>query len=131
MLDAAQLAPLHQQLDAGYPENLRTVAEWLFVQLVEDEEVAPTPERQHKLATLALRQTERLSAEEGGRNFYLGKGLRYRASLRDREMYERFNGRNYNELAREYHLTPTRVRQIMDAMHQDDISRRQGRLILE
>lgn len=131
MLDIGQLAPLHQQLDAGYPENLRTVAEWLFVQLVEDEEVAPTPERLHKLATLALRQTERLSAEEGGRNFYLGKGLRYRASLRDREMYERFNGRNYNELAREYHLTPTRVRQIMDAMHQDDISRRQGRLILE
>ena len=131
MLELAQLAPLHQQLDTGYPENLRTVAEWLFVQLVEDEESEPTPERLHKLATLALRQTERLSAEEGGRNFYLGKGLRYRASLRDRAMYESFDGRNYNQLAREYHLTPTRVRQIMDAMHQDDISRRQGRLILE
>jgi hypothetical protein len=103
----------------------------LFVQLVEDEESVPTPDRLYKLATLALRQTERLSAEEGGRNFYLGKGLRYRASLRDRDMYERFNGRNYNELAREYHLTPTRVRQIMDAMQQDDISRRQGRLDLE
>ena len=131
MLELAQLTPLHQQLDPGYPENLRTVAEWLFVQLVEDEEAAPSPERLQKLATLALRQTERLSTEEGGRNFYLGKGLRYRASLRDREMYERFQGRNYNELARDYHLTPTRVRQIMDAMHQDDISRRQGRLILE
>lgn len=131
MLELAQLTPLHQQLDPGYPENLRTVAEWLFVQLVEDEEAAPSPERLQKLATLALRQTERLSTEEGGRNFYLGKGLRYRASLRDRAMYERFNGRNYNELARDYHLTPTRVRQIMDAMHQDDISRRQGRLILE
>ena len=131
MLELAQLTPLHQQLDPGYPENLRTVAEWLFVQLVEDEEAAPTAERLQKLATLALRQTERLSTEEGGRNFYLGKGLRYRASLRDREMYERFNGRNYNELARDYRLTPTRVRQIMDAMHQDDISRRQGRLVLE
>lgn len=131
MLELAQLAPLHEQLDPGYPENLRTVAEWLFVQLVEDEEAAPTPERLRKLATLALRQTERLSAEEGGRNFYLGKGLRYRASLRDRQMYERFNGRNYNDLARENHLTPTRVRQIMDAMHQDDIGRRQGRLVLE
>ena len=131
MLELAQLAPLHQQLDTNYPENLRTVAEWLFLQLVEDEEAAPSPERLQKLATLALRQTERLSTEEGGRNFYLGKGLRYRASLRDRAMYERFNGRNYNELARDYHLTPTRVRQIMDAMHQDDISRRQGRLILE
>ena len=131
MLELAQLTPLHQQLDPGYPENLRTVAEWLFVQLVEDEEAAPSPERLQKLATLALRQTVRLSTEEGGRNFYLGKGLRYRASLRDRAMYERFNGRNYNELARDYHLTPTRVRQIMDAMHQDDISRRPGRLILE
>ena len=73
MLELAQLAPLHQQLDTNYPENLRTVAEWLFVQLVEDEESVPTPDRLYKLATLALRQTERLSAEEGGRNFYLAR----------------------------------------------------------
>ena len=54
--------------------------------------------------------------------------MRYRESVRDRKMYEQFNGRNYDELARAYYLTPTRVRQIMDAMHSDDLARRQGRL---
>ena len=128
MLDLKQLQPLHALLDQAYPETLRTVAEWLFVQLVEDEETEPTPERLARLALTALRQTERLSREEGGRNFYLGRGMRYRESVRDRKMYEQFNGRNYDELARAYYLTPMRVRQIMDVMHADDLARRQGRL---
>lgn len=128
MLDLKQLKPLHALLDSAYPEALRTIAEWLFVQLVEDEETEPDVERLARLAFLALRQTERLSREEGGRNFYLGRGMRYRESVRDRKMYEQFNGRNYDELARAYYLTPTRVRQIVDAMHSDDLARRQGRL---
>lgn len=128
MLELKQLQPIHALLDSAYPETLRTIAEWLFVQLVEDEETEPTPERLARLAFLALRQTERLSREEGGRNFYLGRGMRYRESVRDRKMYEQFNGRNYDQLARIYYLTPARVRQIVDAMHADDLARRQGRL---
>lgn len=130
MVDMNQLQPLHALLAPGYPEGLRTVAEWLFVQLVEDDEAAPTPESLAKHAMQALRQAERLSREEGGRNFYLGRGMRYRESLRDQKMYTQFNGRNYDELARAYYLTPMRVRQIMDAMHADDLARRQGRLEL-
>jgi Mor family transcriptional regulator len=127
------LAPLHTLLDPAYPENLRMVAEWLFVQLVEDEEITEipmSPARLTALALLALRQTERLSAEIGGMNFYLNKGVRYRATLRDREMFERFNGRNYDELARAYGLTPMRVRQIIGAMMVDEVARRQGKLDL-
>lgn len=128
MLDLKQLQPLHTLLDSAYPEALRTIAEWLFIQLVEDEETAPSLARQGKLALTALRQTERLSREEGGRNFYLGRGMRYRETVRDRKMYEEFNGINYNELAKAYYLTPTRVRQIVDLMHADDLACRQGRL---
>ena len=128
MLELRQLQPLHALLDSAYPEALRTIAEWLFVQLVEDEEAEPAPERLGRLAITALRQTERLSREEGGRNFYLGRGMRYREIVRDRKMYEQFNGRNYDELARSYYLTPTRVRQIVDLMHADDLARRQGQL---
>ena len=127
------LVPMHALLDPAYPENLRMVAEWLFVQLVEDEEVIEIPmepARLSALALLALRQTERLSAELGGMNFYLNKGVRYRASLRDREMFARFNGRNYDELARTSGLTPMRVRQIIGAMMADEIGRRQGKLDL-
>jgi Mor family transcriptional regulator len=128
MLELRQLQPLHALLDSAYPEALRTIAEWLFIQLVEDEEAESAPERLGQLAVTALRQTERLSREEGGRNFYLGRGMRYRETVRDRKMYEQFNGRNYDELARSYYLTPTRVRQIVDLMHADDLARRQGRL---
>lgn len=133
MLEAEQLAPFDALVDQAYPDNLRMVAEWLYVQLVEDEEIVEIPisaERLTKLALLALRQTERLSAEIGGGNFYLAKGVSYRASLRDRQMFERFNGRNYDTLARAYNLTPMRVRQIIGAMMADEIGRRQGKLEL-
>lgn len=127
------LAPLHAQIDPAYPENLRMVAEWLYVQLVEDlqsPELPLAPPWLERLALLALRQTERLCAEMGGVNFYLNKAVSYRATLRDRQLYERFNGRNLEELARHYRLTPTRVRQILRAMREADIARRQGRLDL-
>lgn len=133
MDEITQLAPLHALLDPAYPENLRMVAEWLFVQLVEDEVIVDEATRAARLgalALLALRQTERLSAEIGGMNFYLNKGVRYRASLRDREMFDRFNGQNYDELARTHNLTPMRVRQIIGAMMADEVSRRQGKLDL-
>lgn len=130
MDDRCSLAPVLALLDPAYPDNLRTVAEWLFVQAAEDEEPAPSAQRLGQLALLALRQTERLSTEIGGAALYLNKGIRYRATLRDRDMYERFNGRNYDELARAYGLTSMRVRQIISAMLADDLARRQGKLDL-
>ena len=36
MLEAEQLAPFDALVDQAYPDNLRMVAEWLYVQLVED-----------------------------------------------------------------------------------------------
>lgn len=133
MDDKNIFAPLHALLDPAYPDNLRMVAEWLFVQLREDEDITDPPisaDRLSALALLALRQTERLSAELGGMNFYLSKGVGYRATLRDRTMFERFNGRNYDELARAYSLTSMRVRQIIGAMMVEEVSRRQGKLDL-
>jgi len=127
------LAPLHKLLDVSYPENLRLMAEWLFVQAVEDEEpadLAAEPARLDKLALLALRQTARLSAEMGGTALYINIGISYHATLRDREMYARFTGNNYHELARMYHLTSMRVRQICNAMMADEVARRQGKLDL-
>lgn len=130
MIEATLLDPLHALLDDAYPDNLRRVAEWLFVQLVEDEDAEPSPQRMDKLALTALRQTERLSTEEGGTNLYLNKGLAYRATVRDREMYAKFRGRNYDDLAREYRLTTMRVRQIINAMKAADLDARQGKLDL-
>lgn len=127
------LAALHALLDPAYPDNLRTIAEWLFVQLVEDWDllgIKLDAERQANLALVALRQTERLSTEEGGNALYLNKGVSYRASLRDRDMFERFNGNNYEQLAKQHRISTMRVRQIMGAMLASEKARRQGKLDL-
>ena len=128
-----ELAPLHALLDPAYPDNLRTIAEWMFLQLVEDADLLGIPgctQRQHHCALVALRQAERLSTEEGGNALYLNKGISYRATLRDREMYARFSGHNYDELARAYRITTMRVRQILGAMVLIERASRQGRLDL-
>ena len=127
------LAALHALLDPAYPDNLRTIAEWLFVQLVEDWDllgIKLNADSQANLALVALRQTERLSTEEGGNALYLNKGVSYRASLRDRDMFERFNGNNYEQLAKQHRISTMRVRQIMGAMLASEKARRQGKLDL-
>ncbi len=132
VIRAEDLAELHCLLDPDYPVGLRTIAEWLYVQAVEDENPAPTKERKGQLALLALRQTERLSVEEGGNTFYFHKAISYRATVRDREMYAQFlAGKSYDELARLYRLSPTRIRQILGSMLQNDRATRQGTLDLE
>jgi len=132
VIRANDLAELHGLLDPDYPDGLRTIAEWLYVQAVEDEEPAPTKDRKGQLALLALRQTERLSLEEGGNTFYFQKAISYRATVRDREMYVQFQaGKSYDELARLHHRSPMRIRQIIGSMLLLDRSTRQGALNLE
>ena len=128
-----ELAPLHALLDPAYPDNLRTIAEWMFLQLVEDADLLGIPvcaQRQHHCALVALRQAERLSTEEGGGALYLNKGISYRATVRDREMYARFTGHNYDELAKAYRISSMRVRQILGAMVLIERASRQGKLDL-
>lgn len=129
---AEDLAALHKLLDPDYPDGLRTIAEWLYVQAVEDEIPAPDEQRKGQLALLALRQTERLSVEEGGVHIYLNKGISYRATVRDREMYAQYlAGKSYNELAKLHHVCPMRIRQIIGAIFLLDRASRQGKLDLD
>ena len=124
----AALAPLHALLDPAYPPNLRGIAEILFAQITEDS--ARPGEPPITPALLALRLTERLSSELGGQHLYIGKGVSFHATLRDREMYARYTGNNTAELARRYSISQMRVRQIVGAMTADETARRQGRLEL-
>lgn len=129
---AADLAPLAAVLDPAYPERLREMAECLYLQLLEEDNLLVVEEdgteRRHQLALVALRQTDRLSQDLGGGNFYMHKATSYRLTQRDREMCQRFNGRNYSALAREYELSEMRVRQIVDAWQKEEFARRQGGL---
>lgn len=131
----AALAPLHRRLDETYHETLRTFAEWLYTQLVEDdprEAGVPTPpERLDALALLALRQADRLAAEVGGIQWYFPKGVYHKASLREKEMYDAFKaGKTYRDLAKEHGLCVERIRQICAALLAQERADRQGKLEL-
>lgn len=131
---ADELAPLHAQIDANYPENLKQIAEVLYGQLVRHAQVPDEgmpAARREELAFLALRLSDCLSDEFGGEALYIGKGLAYRASLRDREMYAQYqNGATVKALARKYSLTEVWVRKVCNALTAIERAERQGRLEL-
>lgn len=125
---AAELVPLESLFDPAYPERLREVAVYLYLQLIEEPELVGLG--LPRLASLALAQTERLSCEIGGGNFYMHKGQSYRLSLRDRQIWSDFTGTNFSYLAKKYNLSEMRIRQILDEIRRQEIERRQGALEL-
>jgi hypothetical protein len=118
----AVLAPLAELLDPAYPAEWRDIATGLFVQMRESRDLVHLAQPQ--LAQLALRLTEGLRAEFGGSQQYLSKGERYNQQVRDRAIYAEANGRNIDELAHKYGLTPRQVYNIIAT--QSDA--RQGKL---
>lgn len=126
VMTAQEKAHLDAVLDEAYPERLREVAYHLYASLLRTDALRSL--ERSALAEMALRQTERLSQEMGGGNFYMHKGLAFRLTQRDREMCSKFNGRNYHQLAREYDLSEMRIRQIIDEWQREEFARRQGGL---
>lgn len=56
-------------------------------------------------AVLAGKVAQHMNVYWGGGLLYICKGHRYEISLRDQEIWRRFNGENHDWLAREYGLT--------------------------
>lgn len=110
----------------AYPEVLQTIAVELCVQLSAHALLKALTEED--VARIAFKATEALRSTHGGMSIYIGKGVCYESSLRDREVYELFNGSNYDDLARRYKLTPMRIRQIIQVCREEDRRRRQGNL---
>lgn len=73
---------------------------------------------------------EELLSNWGGQQVYIKKLYWGRGSLsgRDSEMYEKFNGNNHHELAKEYGITLQRVYEIIKIVHKGEIDRRQSKL---
>ncbi|WP_157958915.1 Mor transcription activator family protein [Salinicola sp. RZ23] len=61
----------------------------------------------------AFRAVRALAHFHGGHSFYLPKGDRLEIALRDREIFERHNGANVTQLAREHRLTEVQVYSIL------------------
>ncbi|MCG6659881.1 positive regulator of late transcription [Halomonas campisalis] len=62
--------------------------------------------RSRELAKVVIKA---LAFLHGGRVFYFPKGEGLDLALRDREIWERFDGHNHEELSREHGLTTTRI----------------------
>lgn len=131
MTERSPLADRLALLDAGLPdglnETLREVSASLFLHLAEDEELLALLGLP-RLAELAVGQMDRLSLDLGGASFYLPKGIGCKLSARDREIGERYNGRNKHQLAREYKVSDMRIDQIYKRWRQAEMAKRQGSL---
>ncbi|MCU1717439.1 Mor transcription activator family protein [Pseudomonas sp. 5P_3.1_Bac2] len=68
---------------------------------------------------------ERMAAHWGGQNIYFPMGLSIRLSRRDRQVYDKFNGHNQSELAREFGVSLQWVYKIIKAVRKEEIARRQ------
>lgn len=129
-LTTDELRPLDRTLPESYPERLRDMSLSLYCQLLDDMPPGDDPAKRYSLARLAYRLTERLSTDLGGSGFYMHKGHLHRLSERDKKMCSKFRGNNIPQLAKEYNLSDTRVRQILHAWTLEQIASRQGVLDL-
>ncbi len=129
MTERPDLAGLLALLDAGLPDDLnatlREVVGALFLHLVEDGELVDALGLD-RLAEIAIGQMDRLSFDLGGASFYLPKGIGCKLSVRDREIGERYNGRNKHLLAREFGVSDMRIDQIYKRWRQAEMAKRQG-----
>lgn len=68
---------------------------------------------------------ELIRKEWAGQNLYVPKGQAYDLSIRDEELYRRFNGANLFRLCKEYGITIQRGYQIIAAIREKEFKRRQ------
>lgn len=68
---------------------------------------------------------ERMSFIWGGQNLYIPKGLIYKVSKRDRQIFEEFTGNNHAALARKYGVSLQWIYKVLKAIRTEEISRRQ------
>lgn len=108
--------------EANYPELLQDLADQVGLKLVE---LGVDPE---KAAEIGFASAEHIREHWGGQPIYLPKGAQYEFSMRDMQVFERFNGHNHAALAREYNLSVMRIYQIVKAVRAELTKKRQGAL---
>jgi len=75
--------------------------------------------------------SDRMSFVWGGQNIYIPKGVSYRATQRDKQIYAEFTGKNQADLAMKYGISVQWLYKIIKAVRADEAARRQGSLLLE
>jgi Mor family transcriptional regulator len=68
---------------------------------------------------------ERMSFIWGGQNVYFPKGLIYQLSIRDRQIFDEFNGKNHADLARKYKVSLQWIYKLIKTVRAEEIAKRQ------
>jgi Mor family transcriptional regulator len=105
-----------------YPELLSDLKEQLLSSLTDDGIKADVAN------TVATRATERIRKHWGGTLLYIPRGDGFELQARDLEIYRKFKGGNYIELAREYDLSEMRIRIIVKTIRAQERERRQVKM---
>lgn len=92
----------------------------LVSEALEPSGIAPEQARQ-----IGLQAAEHVRQAYGGQPIYVPKGLYLVVSERDREIWRKFDGNNYHQLAREYDLTLRQIYSIIARVREEDFQRRQ------
>jgi Mor family transcriptional regulator len=77
---------------------------------------------------VAFESVEGIRSDLGGAFLYINKGVSYELSLRDREIWEEFDGKNYFELSKKHKLSEMQIRNIINAIRAQELAKRQGSL---
>lgn len=106
----------------GYPPLLTDIAEFVAQSLVEN-----GIERE-RAALIAFGAAEEVRAQYGGQQSYIPVGKDFEMSRKEQEIFAKCNGRNYDQLAREYGMSVVWVRQLEKRGKARERAKRQGRL---
>lgn len=89
-------------------------------------DLSDIPAEQRELAELiGIENFKRLVKTYGGSSIYICKEDAILREKRNLEIVERFDGRNYLELAKKYHLTERTIRDIVSSSLKSQVSKNQ------
>ncbi|MFM1647623.1 Mor transcription activator family protein [Aeromonas salmonicida] len=112
------------ELTAKWPKALAELVDVLACELVRGGMVPDLAKAQAR--KLALVQAHYM----GGRAYYIPTGDHLKAALRDRAIWDEFNGRNIDVLARRYKLSAPQIYAIISSQRKIQLECRQQRLFL-
>jgi len=130
-MNSLALSTQHSALSTPSIEELRSrqYPEELLLQMEgwadEFEKMGESPERARELA---FRASERTRDSIGGEQLYIPKGRYFALSVRDRQIFAKWNGNNTHILCQEFDVTERHIYRIVEAMRKEEQERRQGKL---
>lgn len=101
-----QNLPFTLNLPPEYPELLEQMGQIIARTLLK------RMKSENEVRELSIEIIEGLRRDLSGANLYIPRGLKYDLSVRDAEIYEKFNGNNYHELVHMFKMTEMQIRSI-------------------